>query len=72
MERKRQKSDDTEDKRICMSPSSMFRTPVSDQKEQEPLRFEQWGVNEVVSFISSNRFGKYAAIFQGTSMMFSH
>ena len=65
-QRKRRKSEDTEDKRICMSPS-LFQTPVSGLKEQQPSRFEQWGTNEVASFLSSNGFDKFALIFQGIS-----
>ena len=63
-QRKRRKSEDTDDKRVCMSPS-MFQTPVSGLKKQQPSRFEQWGVNEVVSFLSSNGLDKCALIFQG-------
>ena len=65
MQRKRRKSEDTEDKRACMSPS-MLHTPVSGLKELQPTRFKQWGVDEVVSFLSTNGFDKYASIFEGT------
>lgn len=64
MHRKRRKSENTEDKRACMSPS-MFHTPVSGQKEQQPSHFEQWDANEVASFLSSNGFDRYALTFQG-------
>ena len=64
MQRKRRKSEDTEDKRACMSPS-MLHTPVSGLKELQPTRFEQWGVDEVTSFLSTNGFDKYASIFEG-------
>ena len=69
MQRKRRKSEDTkedtEDKRVCVS-TSMLQTPVSGRKEQQPSRFEQWGVDEVTSFISSNGFDEYTLIFQGS------
>ena len=64
MQRKRRKSEDIGDKRVCVSPSPVLNTPVLGQKEQQPTPFEQWGVSEVTSFISSHGFDKYALIFQ--------
>ena len=64
MQRKRRKSEDTEDKRPCMFPSAL-QTPVAGPKELQPTRFKQWGVDGVVSFLSSNGFDEYASIFEG-------
>ena len=64
MDRKRQKSENTEDKRPCMTPS-MFQTPVSGYKEQQASRLEEWDANEVASFLSRNGFDEHASIFQG-------
>ena len=64
MERKRRKSENTEVKRACMSPS-MFQTPVSGHKEQQPSLFEGWDADEVASFLSRNGFDEQALIFQG-------
>ena len=64
MERKRRKSEDTEDKRVCVTPS-IFRSPVSGHNEQKASRFEEWDVNEMASFLSRNGFDEYASIFQG-------
>ena len=64
MQRKRRKSKNTEDKRACLSPS-VFHTPVSGHKQQQPPRFEQWDASEVASFLSGKGFDKYASIFQG-------
>ena len=65
MERKRRKSEITEDKRACMTPS-MLQTPVSGHKEQHSSHFEEWDANEVASFLSKNEFDEHALIFQGT------
>ena len=67
MERKRRKSENTKDKRTCMTPS-MFRTPVSGHKEQQASHFEEWDANEVTSFLSRNGFDECASIFQGISV----
>jgi len=64
MQRKRRKSEDTEDKRVCMSPS-MFQTPVTGHSEHHSSQFEHWDVNDVASFLSRKGFDKYATIFQG-------
>jgi len=66
MQRKRRKSEDTEDKRVCVS-SLTFQTPVSgnDQKERQPSSFQRWGIDEVASFLSSNGFDKCALKFRG-------
>ena len=73
MQRKRRKSEDTEDKRICVSPL-MFQTPVlgNDQKERQPSDFQRWGVDEVAYFLSSNGFDKHALKFRGKNEYLHH
>lgn len=66
--RKRRKAEDSICKKTCMSPS-MFKTPISDLKEQHirgPSHFEQWDINEVALFLTSEGFDEYTSIFKGT------
>ena len=64
MGRKRRKSENTKDKRACMTPS-MFQTPISGYKEQQSPHFEEWDASEVASFLSRNGFDEHALVFQG-------
>ena len=68
MQRKRRKSEETEDKRACISPSVFPQTSVLGLKEQQqsaPRCVEQWDINDVVSFLSRNGFDDYTYNFQG-------
>ena len=79
MQRKRRKSDDSEepstakeekasDKRICAFPTC-FETPmsgrVSGPRDQPLPHCEQWDVEDVVSYLEKYGFDKYAPIFKG-------
>ena len=59
MERKRGKSENTEDKRVCVTPVTS-QTLVSDQEEQQTSPFEEWDAGKVASFLSENGIDEQA------------
>ena len=56
---KRPKSEGAKDKRVRESPLS------DDQKKQQRSNFQQWGIDEVSSFLSIEGFPDYAGKFTG-------